>query len=219
MKVMITGMARSGTSLVIGLLQICGLYLGKNLKSPKSDNPKGYFEDLEFLAINREIFRLNNGSGSRPPENINPLPTELKARIQQFISKWPKDTPVGWKDPRVCITARLWNEIIRPEKLKVVVVSRPYSEIAKSLNKRHGMREAEGLELCEFYYQKAKSNLMKSEGYEGIEHIYTFYHNYFKNWERELQVVTKFLGLDIIENTSKIEKFIDINLWHNRRSP
>ncbi|GAH44134.1 unnamed protein product [marine sediment metagenome] len=211
-------MARSGTSMVIGLLQICGLHLGGDLKPPKTDNPKGYFEDLEFLAINREIFRLNNGSGSKPPENVNPLSADLITRMRQFISKWPKDVLVGWKDPKVCITARLWNEIIRPEKLKVVLVSRPYSEIAKSLNKRHGMSEAEARKLCEFYYQKAKSNLMKSEGYEGIEHIYTFYHNYFKSWQRELQIVTKFLGLNIIENTKKIEEFIDINLWHNRRS-
>lgn len=218
MKVMITGMARSGTSMVIGLLQICGLHLGGNLKLPKTDNPKGYFEDLEFLAINREIFRLNNGSGSRPPENINPLSAELKARMQRFISKWPTNVLVGWKDPRVCITVKVWNEIIHPERLKVVVVSRPHIEIAKSLNKRHGMSEAEALKLCEFYYRKARENLVKSGVYEGVEHIYTFYHNYFKNWEREFQIVTKFLDLNIIENTKKIEEFIDINLWHNRRS-
>lgn len=215
MKVIITGMSRSGTSMIAGLLQMCDLYLGENLKPAKSDNPKGCFEDLEFLAINREIFRLNNGGGGKPPKNISPLPSDLIVRMQRFISKWPRNILVGWKDPRACITVKTWNELISPERLKVVFVSRPHTEIARSLNKRHGMSEAKALKLCEFYYQKAKENLVKSGVYEGIEHIYTFYHNYFKNWRRELEVVTKFLGLNISEDTNKIEEFIDIKLWHN----
>jgi len=211
LKVIITGMGRSGTSLVTGLLQMCGLYLGNNLLLPRKDNPKGFFEDLEFLAINREMFALNSnggGGGQKPPKEIKVLPDKLITQMKQFIDNWPKNKIVGWKDPRACITIRIWKKFIEPEKLKVVIVRRPYSEIANSLNTRHNMNKITGLKLCKIYYHAIDENLSE------IDYVNTFYHNYFKDWIRELKMVSDFIGLEIPKN--KIESFIDIKLWHNR---
>lgn len=215
MKVFIAGMHRSGTSMVTGLLQMCGLYLGDNLNLPRKDNPKGYFEDLGFLAFNRKIFALNSGGkggGHRPPKEITTLPDDLKKRMMEFIGKWPKDEVVGWKDPRACITLPIWRRLIHPEEIRVVVTSRPFIEIARSLKDRNRMPLLVGMNLSQFYMRALHKNL------EDTKWIKTFYHNYFGvNWIIEIQALVKFLGLNMPGDLNPLENFIDINLWHQRK--
>jgi hypothetical protein len=45
----VTGMHRSGTSLLASFLRAAGINLGENLYPADSANPLGYFEDLDFL--------------------------------------------------------------------------------------------------------------------------------------------------------------------------
>lgn len=214
MKVFIAGMHRSGTSMVTGLLQMCGLYLGDNLNPPRKDNPKGFFEDFGFLALNREIFALNSdgkGGGHRPPKEITVLPDDLIRRMKEFIEEWPKDEVVGWKDPRACITLPIWRRLIYPEEIRVVVTSRPFIEIARSLNNRHGMKMRVGMNLSQFYMRALHKNL------EDTKWIETLYHNYFKaDWIIEIKALVKFLGLNMPEDLSPLKNFIDIKLWHYR---
>ena len=216
MKVFITGMGRSGTSMVTDLLQMCNLYLGNNLLQPRKDNPKGFFEDLEFLAINKEIFRLNSnggGGGHKPPKEIKVLPDKLITKMKQFIDKWPKDKIVGWKDPRTCITFPIWEKLIQPEKIRVVIVSRPFDEIAQSLKKRHGIKIIDGMNLCSFYMKSIYENLGKTKWMQ------TFFHNYFSpDWINELKGLTEFLGLNLPDNLNLLKDSIDINLWHHGRN-
>jgi len=216
MKVFITGAPRSGTSMVTGLLQLCGLYLGNNLLPARKDNPKGFFEDLEFLAINREIFRLNSegeGGGHRPPKEIKVLPEELLNKMKQFISKWPKDKIVGWKDPRTCITFPVWKKLIQPEEIRVVITSRPFNEIAQSLKIRNGIKIINGMNLCWFYMKTIYENLGKTNW------TLTFYHDYFNsNWISEIKGLIESLGLNTPGNLNPLRDFTDINLWHYGRN-
>ena len=54
MQVLITGMHRSGTSLVARLLAECGCFIGQpeDLMPPKPDNPEGFWELLAAFDIN-----------------------------------------------------------------------------------------------------------------------------------------------------------------------
>src|SRR5258708_12379235 len=85
MPVCITGMHRSGTSLIANLLGRCGLYLGEedDLLPPSPDNTDGYWENRRFVSLNDEIL-LTLGSAwdsPSPPartgypyeERFNPL--------------------------------------------------------------------------------------------------------------------------------------------------
>ena len=51
----ITGMHRSGTSLITAWLQSAGLDIGKNLLEANYSNPKGFFENTDFLDFHRNI--------------------------------------------------------------------------------------------------------------------------------------------------------------------
>src|SRR5262245_37878566 len=56
----VTGMHRSGTSMVTHLLHVCGLHLGDEslLKAAADDNPEGFWEHEEFVGINDELLAL-----------------------------------------------------------------------------------------------------------------------------------------------------------------
>ncbi|NJK60916.1 MAG: hypothetical protein HC918_12650, partial [Oscillatoriales cyanobacterium SM2_1_8] len=51
----VAGMHRSGTSLTASLLQTLGTHLGQTLVAADRHNPKGYFEDLDFVTLQRQM--------------------------------------------------------------------------------------------------------------------------------------------------------------------
>ena len=53
--IVVAGMHRSGTSLVASVLSMLGVSLGSTLLGADRNNPKGYFEDTDFLRLNREM--------------------------------------------------------------------------------------------------------------------------------------------------------------------
>src|SRR5690242_7355330 len=70
MPVCILGMHRSGTSMITRLLNLCGLYLGREevLNPPHlQDNPDGYWEHALFVSLNDEILASFGGSWDAAP--------------------------------------------------------------------------------------------------------------------------------------------------------
>ena len=55
--VVILGLARSGSSLVTGVLRLLGVDVGAKEYADKA-NPYGSFEDRDFRRLHREIFEL-----------------------------------------------------------------------------------------------------------------------------------------------------------------
>src|SRR3954468_6979084 len=51
----ITGMPRSGTSATARLLARSGLDVGSNLNPPREDNKLGYYEDVSFYDLDKEM--------------------------------------------------------------------------------------------------------------------------------------------------------------------
>lgn len=211
MKVFIMGCHRSGTSLVTGLLSYCGLYLGNNLLMNAKDNPKGHFEDRRFINLNNALIIRAGGKWHSPPEVIGY--NNLKPAMEAWLSTWPKDRIVGWKDPRICLTFRLWKKLIQPEPIKVIVVFRDWNKIARSLKARNNIPIEKGLSIARHYYDEAFSSIRRQPG---VQYQIHYMNEFFYDWESELQGVCDFLGLKIPDDKRKIRKFIDPNLWHHR---
>jgi hypothetical protein len=51
----LTGMHRSGTSLMASLVQAMGIHVGDRLLAGDSFNAPGYFEDEDFLEFQRRV--------------------------------------------------------------------------------------------------------------------------------------------------------------------
>ena len=65
--VIILGMHRSGTSMVSGLLTNLGVDLGEDALGPLISNPRGHFEDGDFLGLNNAILAAAGGTWDDPP--------------------------------------------------------------------------------------------------------------------------------------------------------
>lgn len=212
MKIFIIGMHRSGTSMITGILNKCGLELGGNLLMGARDNPLGHFESREFIRINQEILIRNGGRWFDLPKEIKSYPG-MKGKMRKFVNGFDPQKISGFKDPRVCITFPFWYQAIHPEPVKAVMVVRPFSAIAKSLQRRNGFNIAKGERLADFYVRSAFAAVNKYK----IPYVTAVYHRFFKDWRRELEPILKFTGLKLPADTSIIDKFIDERLWHHKK--
>ncbi len=161
---LIIGMHRSGTSAIAGLIAAQGAYIApESLLLPAgNDNPHGFWERQDALAINRKIMKAQNcnwhyiqGFSSEIPIAEN-LKTELRLCVDDLQSK-----PVfALKDPRLCLTMPYWLPYFRQMPLIVFAVRHP-AAIAQSLLQRNNMPLMQGLLLWEKYISYALENISK----------------------------------------------------------
>ncbi len=202
MNCCIAGMHRSGTSMLTRILNICGLYLGpkEDLQPPGEDNPDGFWENLKFQKLNKEILYYLGGGWDCPPKiGDDRLRTQeiqnFRDRAIALVNEFKGKEPWGWKDPRNSLLIRFWKEII--PNLKVVLSVRNPLDVAASLKKRNGLSNALSLNLWLTY----NKNIIESIPERDL--LVTHYDNYFVNPERELERVTDFLGLSPSEELIK----------------
>jgi hypothetical protein len=114
--IFITGMGRSGTSAIAGMLSLCGGTLPNRLVGPHENNPKGHWEPTEALDLN-DRFLSANGSNWFDPSPLLPVSINLNApasaafmtEIQQLLRSWPPGNALIVKEPRITALATLWS--------------------------------------------------------------------------------------------------------------
>src|SRR5262245_9894135 len=175
------------------LLHACGLYLGPKdaLMPPQSDNPDGFWEHLNFVALNDELLNALGGAWDLPPKadenftlaELDPMRTKARHLIEDFESAnvW------GWKDPRNSLTLPFWRELL-PEMKTLIMVRNPL-EVAHSMKQRNGTSYSFGLRLWEIYNRR----LIETAGEPN--RLVTHYDLFFQDPERELQRIVHFIGL------------------------
>ncbi|MBN2305865.1 MAG: hypothetical protein JXQ72_15385 [Anaerolineae bacterium] len=139
----VAGMHRSGTSLVANWLESCGLYVGGNLVPADYSNPAGHYEDKDFSQFQRVILRDNGFNylvaGGQPitvdAAHHNDAQHLIDARRDQ--SQW------GWKDPRTTLLLDFWKTLL--PGMRVLVVYRPYYQVADSLLRRQYKRDTQSV--------------------------------------------------------------------------
>jgi glycosyltransferase involved in cell wall biosynthesis len=162
--IFILGLHRSGTSMLTGVLNICGVFLGKqdSMYGPDINNPKGYFENRKVIAINEMIldhYGLAWDSLEGLPRNWqNSLFSKWLGSITMTIlNREFHDIQVwGVKDPRICLTLKFWERLF-PD-MKIVMVERDINEVIHSLDKRQSS-PPDSKRLVEHYLSELAANL------------------------------------------------------------
>ena len=122
----ILGAGRSGTSMLAGVMNGSGYFMGDTLLEPTSANPKGYFESQEINSLNDQImssvvrvrprkpraylypWRLPSGLLWLADIDVN---VALRASPEQLahIRRLVANEPFCFKDPRFCYTLEAWR--------------------------------------------------------------------------------------------------------------
>jgi hypothetical protein len=189
--VCIAGVHRSGTSLVTNMLRQCGLYLGepRELVRPAQDNMDGFWEHRLFSRVNERALAEMGGAWDSPPPAgaAEEFSAELKAHALKLAAGMEAHVPWGWKDPRNCLTMRLWRGLF--PGMRVVIPLRHPLETAASLEARNHFPVSVGLALWAEYHRRVLDTVPRAG------RIVTRYDAYFSNPEAELRRVLKFLGI------------------------
>ena len=149
----VLGMHRSATSLVAGGLKSMGVHMGEDLLGPAKDNPKGFFENRDFVRLNREILQAAGGMWSRPPshEAIVATKKQFDERIWRLIKSSDHEL-WGFKDPRMVLTIDLYLPYIKNPHF--ITCFRDPMEVARSLNVRNDFSIERGIALANEYNKR-----------------------------------------------------------------
>lgn len=128
MIVCLAGMGRSGTSLMSSYLQHCGVPMGERQVGARFNNPRGHFEDQDFLDLHKDILRHNRIDMYSPKQDLSfadqhyeQAQTMITHRNEQY-SEW------GWKEPRTTLFLDFWGELL-PDAKFIFMYRDPYSNM------------------------------------------------------------------------------------------
>lgn len=141
MHTLVTGMHRSGTSLLAEILVRAGVDFGSSAHWLPADesNPRGYFEDRRVVNLDDRLLRLWNGTWDEPPQLPgnwldDPKLGALADEASQWLNSIATRPHWGWKDPRACLLLPFWRRL-SPD-LRCVLCIRDPLEVGRSLQKR-----------------------------------------------------------------------------------
>ncbi len=105
----LTGMHRSATSLIASLFQGAGVNLGAQLLQANSQNPLGFFEDVEFYDFHERALAAR-GQNILVDRAFAFAPTaDEGAQADLLIASRSGYALWGWKDPRTTLFLEFWR--------------------------------------------------------------------------------------------------------------
>jgi hypothetical protein len=148
--VIVLGMHRSGTSALAGTLHHLGVELGERLMGASPDNPRGYWEHREVVAVNHNLM----AALGRPWDDIRPLPpgwekSEAALRAGRelaaiLLRDFAGNGCWGLKDPRLCRLLPLWTALFDQleSQPRFILALRHPRDVAASVMARDGLSAA-----------------------------------------------------------------------------
>ncbi len=171
--VLVIGVHRSGTSVLTKGLETMGISLGDTLISPNIYNEKGYWEDLDFHALNLEMLnsfedRFRFFLSITDEEATTLCEKGFLAKASQLLrTKFSSSHHLGIKNPRFSILLPFWKRVflacgVLPSF--VIALRNPFS-VAAGHNQFKNQHPEQPLWTWVSYLL---SCLEESEGYERI---------------------------------------------------
>jgi hypothetical protein len=153
----ITGMHRSGTSMVSRVANLIGLELGpaRELVPPQPANPRGHWENELLTLFNDRLLSEFGGTWDAPPALENgwqtaPELAPLKRRARALLAaRFAGASLAGWKDPRNSLLLPFWQEA-HPIAGTIFCLRQP-GAVAASLRARNGFDSERSAELWILY--------------------------------------------------------------------
>lgn len=202
-------MHRSGTSLITRILNLLGVYLGReeHMVRSLSDNPKGFWEHTFFNEqINEVILQILHGSWDTVPqlpsgwENMSEL-APLRDKAREFIDREFAYAELwGWKDPRTCLTLPFWQSLLGP--MRYVICLRNPLDVALSLQHRNKMSLAAGSRLWLAHHISAWQHTANEDC------CTVWYEDVMQDWEKQATRLAAFIGKPEAARKSEVRKAI-----------
>lgn len=201
---MVTGMHRSGTSLVARLFHEAGADLGdpNGFIAPDRWNPDGYFEQTDVVDLNRRLIHGCFGKFAyfAPPSETTILRRagRISGEIESIASKRRNHIV---KDCRFCLTLPAWRKHGADLKAALVCIRDPW-EVARSLRRRNKITMLLGYKLWFLHYTRLMGAI------RGLPSHFALYGNFLNLdlAEDEVRRTCAFCNVQVDQTT--IDRFI-----------
>jgi hypothetical protein len=220
----VSGMHRSGTSSIAGVVGMLGASLPQNLLPPNFDNPLGFFESDKVMRLNDKI--LSESGSSWPDWRAVDNDWQTNPHFNSYLSEaslilteeFGASNFIVLKDPRFAKLLSFWNCVL--EKLAFrpchIIPTRDPAEVAASLFKRDALSR----NLSKMLWLR---HVLDAEMYSrGLSRVFVCWPNFLQDWEREAESIAKILSFSWPRLTdhvrSKVGEFLSPELRHHHKA-
>jgi len=213
----VLGMHRSGTSAITRALITVGANTGDNLLPAGEDNPKGFWEDKDFVLMNERILATLGATY----DSLRLLPHDFKndPALRDLLleaalllrNKVERCQLLALKDPRTSRLLPFWQRVFEHMQIRVdyvIAVRNPLS-VAQSLLRRNGFIERKSHWLWLQHYATAV------HATQDAKRLFVDYDTLLAHPESQLQRMAECLALSI--DQVAVREYIDTFLSHELR--
>lgn len=218
--ILITGCARSGTSMTAGIINICGAF-GGDMFGPNKNNQKGMFENRDIrqnivkpylrkigvdpmgqrpLPNNRQVFEVNQNQADKWKTDIERI----------FKRQGYRGGDWFYKGAKICLVWYLWHKAF--PQARWIIVRRHEEDIANSCMRTNFMRAYNNKNgwIKWVKHHERRFDEMKSAGLN----VFEFWPSYAIDGDyHHIKKMISFVGLDYDSHRSLIQSFIDPSLY------
>lgn len=220
--IVVLGMHRSGTSALTRLVNLLGVELGPRLmKAKEGNNETGFWEHQAVVDAHEDLLAQlgmawDDVRALPPGYERRPDIADFAGRLETIVREDFADAPL-WavKDPRMCRTLALWGPVLEragAEPLYLLLLRNPL-EIARSLKRRDGLSEGQGLLLW------LRHMLEAERATRGAARVFVRYDDLLADWRATVGAIGKTLGLDWPKApdavAGEVEAFLSPGLRHH----
>lgn len=197
---------RTGSSTLAGVIHTLGCNMGNKLLGKSTSNPKGHFEDIDFLEHNEKVVE----DWTCPKLFANDQQIEIYKKI---VESKDKQKIWGVKDPRLCITAKYVIPFC--EDPRILTIERSIDSSVKSLCQRNNITKKEAREII-ITYKNEKASIIRT--FRSIPKFSVTYEDLINNKEDTIEEIINFVFDSSNKPTEDMKKkaieFIDQKLNH-----
>lgn len=220
----VAGMHRSGTSAMARLLSLSGATLPERVMAPAADNPAGFWEPWEMVALNDRILAAFDSSWDdvftlRAADHAAALKSTFQGEAKAFVkANYGAADLLVIKDPRASVLAPFWREALTDsgiEPLYVIMVRNPLA-VAQSLSKRNAFSTQKSVLLWTSYMLAVERDT------RGCDRLFVDYDAMLDDWRTALAAVESALGQALPRSAdaaaADIDGFLNRSLRHHEAS-
>lgn len=207
----VAGMHRSGTSAMARLLSLSGATLPERVMAPAPDNPAGFWEPWEMVALNDRILAAFDSSWDdvftlRVADHAAALKSSFLGEAKSFLAaNFGEADLLVIKDPRASVLAPFWREALTDSgiaPLYVIMVRNPLA-VARSLFKRNEFSTQKSVLVWTSYMLAVERDT------RGCDRLFVDYDAMLDDWRATLAAVEASMGQALPRSADEAAADID----------
>ncbi|PGZ93594.1 sulfotransferase family protein [Bacillus pseudomycoides] len=211
---LILSLHRSGSSATAGVLHHLGVNMGNNLMDANYSNPKGHYENVDFVNINNKILSSVDASWDTPVSREIILSSKFPRNELRAFFKNQVKCIWGLKDPRTTLTLDIWKPYLEEiAHITYIFVWRSFEASVSSLAHRDNMTAASSRAILVPYYDNLKHYRQQLEA-TNESLIDLHFDDLISKPEVFVKKINVEIGQSPEQNLDIIKNFLDKDLKH-----